>query len=353
MSETPSKIRFLQVNLVTIFLLFILILAGGVVRSTGSGMGCPDWPKCFGQYIPPTSITDLPKDYKKSYVKNRLVKNIRFANALDFFGLADLSRRIRNDKSILVPEEFNAVKTWTEYVNRVIGAACGFMLLLTAYYALSYKTENILIAFLSFANVVIVVVQAWLGAIVVSTNLVPVIVTVHMLIALAIVAISIYTLYLAKVYGKPVLKVTLLLRFTAAVALAVTVFQIIFGTAVRQKIDAVAIRLQEDYREDWISNIGSVFYQHRTIGIVVFFVNILLFILIRNYFNKHSVQQQLMSFSLLVVMLQVVSGIALSYWALPPVAQAAHVFLSSLLFGSQFFLFLNLFKSVNYAEVRI
>src|ERR1700753_3512065 len=134
MSSTASKNRFQRVNFLSIIMLFILILAGGVVRSTGSGMGCPDWPKCLGCYIPPTSVSQLPAGYKQKYVAARMAKNEHFAKMLNAFGYHDLVTRIREDKSILVPEDFNAAQTWTEYINRLIGAVTGIFLLLAAIY---------------------------------------------------------------------------------------------------------------------------------------------------------------------------------------------------------------------------
>ena len=84
--------RFRRLALNTLITLYLLIVAGGVVRSTGAGMGCPDWPKCFGRWVPPTEISELPHDYKQIYG-------------------AKLKGEI----------EFNPVKTWTEYVNRLLG----------------------------------------------------------------------------------------------------------------------------------------------------------------------------------------------------------------------------------------
>ena len=48
-----------------------LVFVGGLVRSTGSGMGCPDWPKCFGSFVPPTDSAQLPDDYSSAYNQYR------------------------------------------------------------------------------------------------------------------------------------------------------------------------------------------------------------------------------------------------------------------------------------------
>ncbi len=346
MNIATSQKRFQKVNLLTIVLLFVLILAGGVVRSTGSGMGCPDWPKCLGCYIPPTSIADLPKDYKQKYVAGRVAKNQRFAKTLDVFGFSDLATRLRQDKSILIPEEFNAAKTWTEYINRLIGAITGFFLFLTAMYALSYWKTNKLIVFVSILNLILVGFQAWLGSIVVSTNLVSWIVTVHMLLALAILALSIITYHLAKVYGKPQLDTIPIIHIVTLLTLILSTVQIAFGTEVREKIDAVSTRLS-GYRDGWVNSAGQIFFQHRNVAVLVLFINVMLYALIRRHFSRHSVQQQLMSFNFLIIMLQILTGIALSYLSLPPFAQTLHILFASLMFGAQFYLMLNLYRSAN------
>jgi cytochrome c oxidase assembly protein subunit 15 len=347
MDKYITKSRFKQVNFLTIVLLFVLILAGGVVRSTGSGMGCPDWPKCFGGYIPPISINQLPKDYKQQYVNGRIQKNKQVAKSLDIFGYSALAQRIRGDRSILVAEDFNISRSWTEYINRLIGAISGLFLLLAVVFAFSYRKVNTWILVLSVLNLVLVAFQAWLGSVVVSTNLFPWLVTIHMLAALAILAISIGTYYMANVAGKPIVKVKPIVHVIALLALLLSIIQIVFGTEVRETVDAVANHFQGDYRNEWITEAGNVFITHRSIALLVLIFNVLLYALVRKGFSRHSIQQQLMSFTFLMIMLQIVTGIILSYFSLPPYAQAAHILLASLVFGAQFYLLLNLYRSVN------
>ena len=314
-------------------------------------MGCPDWPKCFGCVVPPTRVTQLPKDYKKKYVAERQAKNLRFAKELDKMGYSDLATRLRQDKSILVPEEFNAAKTWTEYINRLIGALTGFFLLACAIWSFTYWSKSKAIVFLSLLNLVLVGFQGWLGSIVVSSNLVSWIVTAHMLLALAILAISILTYHLSKVYGKTKIQTKTIIYVVTFACIAISIIQIGMGTGVRESIDAVSVRLS-GYRDGWVNSAGQIFQEHRDLAILVLLSNIMLYALIRKYFSRHSIQQQLMSFNFLIIMLQIVTGIILSYLALPPVAQMLHVLLASLMFGAQFYLLLNLYRSANTAEVR-
>ncbi|WP_342645814.1 COX15/CtaA family protein [Mucilaginibacter sp. CSA2-8R] len=352
MSETIKNAKFIRINLITIISLFVLILAGGVVRSSGSGMGCPDWPKCFGRYIPPTEASELPSDYKQRYVAKRETKNQRFAKTLDRLGYKQLAERIRKDKSILIPEDFNAARTWTEYINRLVGALSGIFLLLTAVYSFSYRKREVQIPVLSVLNLLFVVFQAWLGSIVVSTNLVDWIVTVHMLLAIVILAIAIYTYHLARVIDKPVLSAKPLINVLTIAAVVLSVVQITLGTEVREKVDEVADRFQDGYRDRWISNVGEIFSTHRDTALLVFVINVMIYALLRRNFNRHSLQQQLMSFVFLLIIAQIGVGVVLSYHALPPVAQALHIVLATLIFGAQFYLLLNLKRSERYTEVH-
>lgn len=346
MKISPAKKRFQTINLITVFLVFAVILAGGVVRSTGSGMGCPDWPKCFDCIVPPTKVNQIPKDYKAKYVAQRSKKNERFAHTLDVFGFKDLAQRIRNDKSILVPEEFNAAKTWTEYINRLVGEVTGIFMVLTVVFSFTYARVRKRIVVASIVNLLLIVFQAWFGSIVVSTNLVSWTVTVHMLLALAILAIAIYTYHEAVIIdNSQLVKTKPIASFMAFIVIAISVIQITFGTEVRERIDMISGRFPGQSRQGWVNEAGSIFIDHRELSILVLVANVLLYALIRKGFSRHSIQQQLMSFTFLMIMLQIVSGIALSYWGLPPVAQAIHIVLASLVFGAQFYLALNLHKT--------
>jgi protoheme IX farnesyltransferase len=62
--------RLAKLSVVTTVLTFLAVTAGGLVRATGSGLGCPGWPKCYGRWIPPAnahSIIEMSHRYLVSF----------------------------------------------------------------------------------------------------------------------------------------------------------------------------------------------------------------------------------------------------------------------------------------------
>lgn len=348
-----SEQRFIRINFITIIVTLLVILAGGIVRSTGSGMGCPDWPKCFDRYIPPTNVSQLPANYKEKYVAGRLKKNEKFAKYLESMGKTELADSIRHDKSITIPEEFNPAKTWTEYLNRLAGVLAGIFLFLTAVYSFTYKKTAKRIIVLSILNIFVVGYQAWLGSIVVSTNLAQWVVTVHMLLALVILAISIYTYNYAKQLNKTpsvimyrILWLKGFLFFTVILSIA----QIVLGTEVREAVDVIAKSLLYSNKANWIGKVGSIFSYHRDLAILVVIANGVVYKMVIDRFSGKAAPLLTARLIIITLLIQLLSGFALAYIAFPPAAQALHILFSTLLFSLQFYLYLLVYRTSTYKQ---
>jgi cytochrome c oxidase assembly protein subunit 15 len=348
MKEKMTEIRhsqgrtFRKFGVITIVAVYLLILIGGIVRSTGSGMGCPDWPKCFGSWVPPTEVSQLPADYQEVYAQKRKAKNDRLAATLARLNFTSLAQVIAGDASIYKEAVFNPVKTWIEYVNRLIGVLIGLFIFITAFLSFRYRKTDPIITALSITALILVGFEGWLGSIVVSTNLLPGTITVHMLLAIIIVCLLIYVL--ARSYDgmvpfrAPVKKPQV--NFLLTLTLLFSVAQVVLGTQVREEIDSVSSVMSGAGRETWIDKLGIEFYIHRSFSILVLLVNLRLIWLLGAEGKAKGMLGFLLTSLIAVVITSIASGAALAYFAIPAVLQPVHLLLASLLAGIQFALLL-------------
>jgi heme A synthase len=125
-----------------------LVVVGVIVRATESGMGCPDWPLCYGQLIPPT---------------------------------ADSGNVI-------------AYKAWLEWIHRTIAAGIGLIALTVVILALRNLNGRRSLQGASVALLALVLFQAWLGRQTVLESNSGVSVTAHLATAMAFVGLQVWVL---------------------------------------------------------------------------------------------------------------------------------------------------------------
>lgn len=318
---------FYKLSLSTLVAVYVLILVGGVVRSTGSGMGCPDWPKCFGSWIPPSDVSQLPPDYKEFYAEYRHEKNVRFARYLRILGMDDTADQLLNDESVRVEADFNPTKTWIEYFNRITGVIIGFLIFLVFVYSLKFWNSDRKITVISCLTLVLVSFQGWIGSFVVSSNLTPWTITVHMFLALVLVAMLVYLVHISAPRKTTMKSATAFWWLTACIA--VLLVQILLGTQVREAIDNVA---RIAVREQWISAIQAEFTIHRSFTWIVLLLHIGLLLNLRKNEALKGLQWLLMT----LVIVTILSGVGMAWFAIPPFLQPVHLLLATLCFGIQF-----------------
>jgi len=276
-------------------MVFLVILAGGIVRMTQSGMGCPDWPRCFGRWVPPINESQLPVDFEK-YLKEQDIDH-----------------------------SFNAYHTWIEYINRLLGALLGvFILIHTAWSFKKFRKSKKTIVWLSFFMLIAVGFQGYLGKMVVDANLSVVKVTAHMLVALLIAALPVWIISQLKetyVKGGTALKVGSLF------ILLLTLVQIVLGTDVREQIDEISKSLSYSSRELWIERLNVMFIVHRSFSWLVAIGCVWLFF-------KSSKYKELKTSRYLIlvpVLISILAGLCMNYLNVPAIAQPLHLLSASIL----------------------
>ena len=327
-----SRTRFLLHATLTV--IYLVIIAGAVVRMTGSGMGCPDWPKCFGYYIPPTEAEALEWKPDQNYRKGQVIireEKLEVAQrdfiSTELYNPSNWEAYTKHDYAL-----FNPWHTWIEYINRLLGALAGLFtlaLFISTLFELKKNRKHIVIAGLVLFGILF---QAWLGATVVYSVLNPLKITLHMLMALVLVALLFY-LKAQIDQEQPETSELKRHRLMLITALSLTLIQVLFGTQVRQSVD----HFIDDGNPiaTWIQNAPVLFYIHRSFSILVLLVNGILFYRLRKtsafYFTYYQVVLGL-------ILIEIGTGIAMSYFEFPFSSQPLHLVIASLLFGVQAYL---------------
>jgi cytochrome c oxidase assembly protein subunit 15 len=327
--------RLVVINLV---LVFIVVIAGSIVRVTESGMGCPDWPKCFGAYIPPTSEDQVTwhegEDFFEGQMiihEEKLYNAKKDLTASTSFNPAEWEEFTKHGYAT-----YNPVHTWIEFINRLATVALGFPVM--ALFALSffYWKDRRARVYLSFAVVFLVGFQAWLGKLVVDSNLKGQTITLHMIGVFAIFGVLLILLDKARRTHSETTFPDKLFKRLSSISLYITVLMVVLGTQVREQIDQIAKTTTD--RMLWIDQVDWMFITHRSLVYVVIAVNgYLLYQAIKNNWYK---TRWIMIAGIIIAEAGV--GIILAHYGFPKAAQPLHLLLSTMLFALQFDLLIQL-----------
>jgi len=275
-------------------MVFLVIIAGGVVRMTQSGMGCPDWPKCFGMWVPPTSAEQLPTDFEEYLDKQD------------------------------IDHSFNVYHTWIEYINRLLGALLGLFIFAYLIMSFKFRKSKPIIFYLIIGLFFLVGFQGFLGKLVVESNLSVIKITIHMMVALFIAMVPLLILSILK--GKDRIK-NRSLKLISTLLLIISFIQIILGTQVREAIDEISKKYKYTARDLWIADLDLEFIVHRSFSWIV--------IILAGYLLYKSIRVvRLKSIAIIIVgivALTIGFGLIMAYLNVPAIAQPLHLVLASLL----------------------
>ena len=334
---------------ISLVLIYLVIIAGAIVRMTGSGMGCPDWPKCFGYLIPPTEKSELIFTSFHDYNKGEMIilnseKLYSATNDFKSNEAIDLNNWSLFEKHDYVV--YDPLHTWVEYINRLIGALAGIPILLFTLKSIYYWRDYKYLTLISILTVLGMGFQAWLGKTVVDSNLAPYKITIHMLMALVIVglilSLIIHTKKSKSVNNK-------LFKNLIIFSITLTLIQVVLGTQVREFVDEKVKLIGYD-KANWLTDVPIKFYIHRSFSIIVLIVNFYLLYLnkkLRLGFNK-------VNYIILLIGVEILTGILMYYFDFPVLSQPIHLVIATIIFGLQFYILLEYWlrsKSINKIEL--
>lgn len=312
---------------------YLVILAGAVVRMTGSGMGCPDWPKCFGYLIPPTERSQLDWKPEKNYERGNVIildNTLLVATQTFQSGLTidpqNWEAYTKHDYTT-----FNATHTWVEFINRLLGAISGLIVLALFIRSLWWIRKQPILPLFSFFAVVGMGVQAWLGKTVVDSNLLPSKISLHMIMALLIVSVLLFVR--AKSHGKQLQQPSKTVFILISVSFVLTLVQFGLGVDVRQFIDYQIKQAGYNAPQLWLDRPEVSFYVHRSLSLIV----VVLSVWIYRQVIKEGIALKYIQFIIGCILVEIALGILMYYIDFPWGTQPLHLLIATLLFSAQLY----------------
>lgn len=305
--------NFRRFAFLTTIATYFLIFVGGLVRVSGAGLGCPDWPQCFGRWIPPTSINQVPKE---------------------------------------LVGQFNMTLAWIEYINRLCGMTVGLLILVTALWAIFKFRPYKKILYPAMAAAVLTAFQGWQGSVLVSSLLEPVVITVHMLLALLIVSFLIYTTAQAyfierKEHFDSQPKVPKEVSRWFGWLWFLGLIQILMGTQIRSAIEVIQKEFPNINSSEWLSQVGLLNHVHMGIGVLLLAFTWYVFAKVKPLKEKISslVNQSVLAVAL-VVTVQLILGLIFILFDLRPLTQVFHLWLASIYIGLVLLVYVSLKRQI-------
>jgi heme a synthase len=349
-SKIFSESFFRKIGLLTVASILFLIFIGGVVRMTGSGMGCPDWPKCFGYLIPPTNLSELTWSPNREFKRGQMIikdKKLWVAQenftTKQNFDTAKWTVYTKHNYAL-----FNPVHTYIEWINRMVSVLVGIFMVLTLVSSFQYRKTRKSIVLLSIAAFLFTLFQAWLGAKVVESNLSGNKISIHMLASLVTVGLmmaSVFKNHAAE--GLDRIKHMRWLNIGIYGVILLTLVQIYYGTHVREAVDEWLPKARGT-GHSWTDFVGSILASHKSLSVFVMAAIMVLYFMVANKLEKTNLLVKAITWSLGFAAAQIVLGTLNVFLDLPPVVRVLHVTLAGLLVASQFYIAILLY---NYKKV--
>lgn len=154
MRTTAAATLARRLALLALLLCFGVVVLGAYVRLSDAGLGCPDWPGCYGHVTPAAALA------------NEAAVQAQFPGA-----------------------EVHAGKAWREMIHRYAASTLGFLIVVIAALAIATRATRAVPLPLALTLLVVVIFQGILGMLTVTWLLKPLIVTAHLVFGLTTLAL--------------------------------------------------------------------------------------------------------------------------------------------------------------------